>query len=239
MHEKIDENNKLKSDIMIEFKESYNRLLETIKKYKFKENSSRGFAAKQNRNNRLILHDLQMLNGKLDEILQYIDSFIIESNSDKYIVSDKNIFERGTSQYLVNRVVPMIPHKLSKGICTLNPNDYSEEKTIIDNSLKLCIRHMNDADKKTNDAMYTYYYDTEENQKNSAVRARIWKKEKNNALHIIINVATILSIMGDMINNISVNNSKINSVESIQRFMDYLSKGPNYYSYLPPYKKIK
>ena len=54
-------------------------------------------------------------------------------------ILDKEAFERGTSVYLVDRVIPMLPERLSNNLCSLRPNED-----------KLCFAAVFEMDEKAN-----------------------------------------------------------------------------------------
>ncbi|MCF6093624.1 ribonuclease R [Microaerobacter geothermalis] len=82
---------------------------------------------------------------------------------------DKEAFLRGTSVYLVDRVIPMLPHRLSNGICSLNPK--------VDRLTLTCDMEFNEHTKLVRHEIYPSVIRTNERMTYSDVRKILIDKD--------------------------------------------------------------
>lgn len=127
---------------------------------------------------------------------------------------DKEAYERGTSVYLADRVIPMLPHKLSNGICSLNGGvdrltmscdmeidekgnivDYDIYESVINSKKRMTYRAVNDfLEKNIVEPGYEPFVD---DLKEMEVLAHILRKNKERRGYIDFDIDEAKIIVND------------------------------------------
>ncbi|WP_192598616.1 ribonuclease R [Sporosarcina limicola] len=99
---------------------------------------------------------------------------------------DAEAYDRGTSVYLTDRVIPMLPHKLSNGICSLNPG--------VDRLTLSCQMTINESGKVINHEIFESVIRTNERMTYTDVYKIIEEKDEE----LIEKYAAIVPMINEM-----------------------------------------
>ncbi|WP_172373016.1 ribonuclease R [Sporosarcina jiandibaonis] len=99
---------------------------------------------------------------------------------------DDEAYERGTSVYLTDRVIPMLPHKLSNGICSLNPG--------VDRLTLSCVMKIDQNGKVIDHEIFESVINSKERMTYSDVYKIIEEKDEE----LIAKYAHIVPMLNDM-----------------------------------------
>ncbi|WEG14897.1 ribonuclease R [Pullulanibacillus sp. KACC 23026] len=104
---------------------------------------------------------------------------------------DEEAFERGNSVYLVDRVIPMIPHRLSNGICSLNPQ--------VDRLTISCLMEITPQGKVVEHEIFPSVIKTTERMTYTNVR-KILNREDDEVLERYKELIPFFDLMGELAN---------------------------------------
>ena len=115
-------------------------------------------------------------------------SYYVTENS--YL--DKDALERGTSSYLADSVIPMLPHKLSNGICSLNPN--------VDRLTRTCEMEINSRGEVVNYDIYLSVINSKKAMKYSEVNS-VLKGEQILGYDKYVEQLNLMKELSDILDN--------------------------------------
>ncbi len=99
---------------------------------------------------------------------------------------DKEAFNRGTSIYVTDRVVPMLPFELSNGICSLNPN--------VDRFAMSCVVQLDESGKTISSQIFPSIIKTKHRLTYTYVNEIIENKDASNELNETIQLLNEVAI---------------------------------------------
>ena len=218
-------------DADIEFSLSVREFLKTIPTSLSKED----YIDRVDFTNRLIV----TIDG--EDAKDYDDAVEVERTENGYLVGvhiadvahyvtydnplDKEALSRGTSIYLTDRVVPMLPVELSNGICSLNPN--------VDRLVTSCIFEVDYFGNVLNSRIVKGVINSKARLTYSYVN-KLFKHELNKDEHVDFEIDQMLFVLNEVARKIRKRRLRLGSIELESTELKFLCNQEGH-----PYKVVK